>query len=198
MSSQKGVQYTFGSNPVWEVPGFRDLMMDSFIDPVYERGSINSSVEFTVRVLLAISSQCKSWLPPFNGDQNIVHITTLLQGLAATSLVLPKSKNEEEFLEFLSDLKNKISIMTKGTFLIIPGGWINEQEEQSLLYVVEKTGDGFSFAVCNTGGSGIEYHPVTADSPLHLKYKFSLVINDIPAHRLADSSFWFMLFRMQV
>lgn len=52
--------------------------------------------------------------------------------------------------------------------------------------------------MCNTGGPGIEYHPISGESTAAIKYKMSLVIDDIPAYRVSDSAFWFMLFRMMV
>lgn len=128
------------------------------------------------------------------------------------SQALPtRAKNDEKLLEFISDLKNHIGVMVKGTFIMLPGGWVSDRGDQVLLYLLERKGtipqvgcklmslgDTFSFGVCNTQGAGIEYHPLSGDSPLDIKYKMSLVIDDIPAHRVTDSAFWFLLFRMQV
>jgi hypothetical protein len=59
------------------------------------------------------------------------------------SQVLPsKLKSDEKLLEFISDLKNHISVMVKGTFLLLPGGWSGERSggDQVLLYLLERKG----------------------------------------------------------
>lgn len=59
--------------------------------------------------------------------------------------------------------------------------------------------DHFRLAVINqTMGSGLEYHPCSAAQQPHLKRKLAFVIDEIPVPRLHDSSFWFMLMKLQV
>ncbi len=62
-------------------------------------------------------------------------------GLAMFCNALPsRSKSDEKLLEFISDLKNHIGVMVKGTFLMLPGGWVTDKGEQVLLYVLERKG----------------------------------------------------------
>jgi hypothetical protein len=49
-----------------------------------------------------------------------------------------------------------------------------------------------------TLGSGLEYHPSSAAHLPYIKRKLALVVDDIPVAKLHDSSFWFMLMKMQV
>ena len=59
--------------------------------------------------------------------------------------------------------------------------------------------DHFRLAIINqTVGSGLEYHPSSATHQPYIKRKLAFVIDDIPVARLHDSSFWFMLMKMQV
>jgi hypothetical protein len=57
----------------------------------------------------------------------------------------------------------------------------------------------FRFTVINqTLGSGLEYHPVTAAQQPYIERKLSYVIDEVPVIRLHDSSFWFMLMKLQI
>ena len=52
-----------------------------------------------------------------------------------------KTKSDEKLLEFISDLRNHISVMVKGTFLLLPGGWCSERSgDQVLVYMLERKG----------------------------------------------------------
>lgn len=42
------------------------------------------------------------------------------------------------------------------------------------------------------------YHPITADRDTDLEYKLAFVFEGIPAERLLDSSFWFLVYRLLV
>lgn len=91
--------------------------------------------------------------------------------------------------------------MSPNSYIILPGGWINETEGDGvLIYVLErKDATTFSFSVINTGGPGlVEYHPVNANSATDVKYKLALVVDNVPAEKVNDSAFWFLLYRMQV
>jgi hypothetical protein len=197
MSNKK--HFVLADHPIWESPAFVDLMLDSFIEPAEGKGTFVPSAEFLAQVFQFMPTQCASWLTQIGGEQTVQVIVTLTQGLIALVNALPsRSRNEEKFLEFLGDLKNRIAMMQKGSFLLLPGGWSDDTGDHVLLYVLERKGDTFSFGVCNTGGVGVEYHPISAESPYDLKYKMSIVIDDIPAFRVVDSAFWYLLFKMQV
>ena len=60
-------------------------------------------------------------------------------------IVPAKTKNDEKLLEFISDLRNHISVMVKGTFMLLPGGWSSEKGgEQVLIYMLERKGIYFT------------------------------------------------------
>jgi hypothetical protein len=49
-----------------------------------------------------------------------------------------------------------------------------------------------------THTQGMKYHPYTLDYAPEVQYKLVLVVDDVPMNKLLDSSFWFMLLRIQV
>lgn len=195
----KSKSYVLVDHPIWESPVFNDLMLDSFIEPVDQgKGTFVPAAEFLLQVFQVVPAQCASWLSQVGGDQTIQLLVSMVQGFVATAQALPsRSRSEEKFLEFLTDLKTRISSMQKGGVMLFPGGWSDDSGDHVLLYVLERKGDSFAFGVCNNGGAGVEYHPLYADS-VGFKYRLSVVIDDIPPHRIVDSAFWYMLFKMQV
>ena len=65
-----------------------------------------------------------------------------------------KTKSDEKLLEFISDLRNHISVMVKGTFLLLPGGWCSERSgDQVLVYMLERKGSeqrsSFCCSICS-------------------------------------------------
>lgn len=61
------------------------------------------------------------------------------------SQALPtRTKSDEKLLEFITDLKNHISVMVKGTYLLLPGGWVSDKGgDQTLIYVLERKGNNY-------------------------------------------------------
>jgi hypothetical protein len=85
--------------------------------------------------------------------------------------------------------------------MLLPGGLCNDAVgDIPLLYLLERKSDSFSFSIINTCATGglVEYHPVSANSPTDMKYKMTLVIDNVPHEKITDSSFWFFLYRLQV
>jgi hypothetical protein len=63
---------------------------------------------------------------------------------------------------------------------------------------LERKTECFSFSIVNSNAAGLEaYHPVQSSTTGELKYKLSIVVDNVPTDRLVDSAFWFFLLRMQ-
>jgi hypothetical protein len=76
-----------------------------------------------------------------------------------------------------------------------------------VMHVLVRKERTFSLTVVNVGGApwdasksdGLDYHPTVFDQVSgKVKRVVGVVIEEIPVPRLSDSSFWFMLFRMQL
>jgi len=104
-----------------------------------------------------------------------------------------------KYLDFLNVLVMKVNSIRPGELLMCPGGWrTSEKEGHAVVYLVYRAHSTYTLAVCNTG-SGQEYHPAKSElAPPKLKRALTMVFEHIPLTRLADSSFWFMLFRPMV
>ena len=104
------------------------------------------------------------------------------------------------FLNFLNVFVSLIENLQENQQLVVPGGWQQPDYHHLCLYIVRNCGGGhFSFTVCNTGKDGLQYHPSTFDSETGRQLKqLALTVWNIPSRRLLDSTFWTILFRMQV
>jgi hypothetical protein len=104
------------------------------------------------------------------------------------------------FLNFLNVFVSLVENLEANQQLVIPGGWQQPDYHHLCLYIVRNCGGNkFSFTVCNTGKDGLEYHPSTFDSETGRQLKqLALTVWNIPGRRLLDSTFWTLLFRMQV
>lgn len=107
---------------------------------------------------------------------------------------------DQLFLNFINAFVSLINNIQPHQQIVLPGGWQQPDGVSHVcLYIVRNCGgDKFSFTVCNTG-DGLEYHPSSFDQSSGLQLKqIAMTIWDIPSDRLMDSSFWVLLFRMQV
>ena len=107
---------------------------------------------------------------------------------------------DQLFLNFINAFLSVISKIEPHQQIVLPGGWQQPEGKSHIcLYIVRNCGgDRFSFTICNTG-DGLEYHPSSFDQSSGLQLKqLAMTIWDIPSERLLDSSFWVLLFRMQV
>lgn len=104
------------------------------------------------------------------------------------------------FLTFVTMFVNLVSKIEPNQQIVLPGGWQQlDGKGHVCLYILRNCGsEKFSFTVCNTG-DGLQYHPSKFDQSTGLELKqLAMTIWDIPRERLTDSSFWVVLFRMQV
>jgi hypothetical protein len=104
------------------------------------------------------------------------------------------------FLNFINVFVPLIDKVQPNQQLVLPGGWQQPDYCNLCLYVVRNCGDNkWSFTVCNTSKDGLEYHPSSFDPETGRQLKqLAMTIWEIPSARLLDSTFWILLFRMQV
>lgn len=104
------------------------------------------------------------------------------------------------FLNFINVFVSLIENLQPNQQIVLPGGWQQPDYFHLCLYIVRSVGnDKFTFTVCNTGKDGLQYHPSTFDPETGRELKqLALTIWNIPARRLLDSTFWTVLFHMQV
>ena len=106
-------------------------------------------------------------------------------------------KNASKMLQYVV---TKASTMKPGETIAIPLGWSNPSLPASGQRMIGSlhcvSNDSFSLGVTNCG-SGSEWHPMRLSEPLaHKEHVATLWLEDIPAHRVQDSTTWFMLLRL--
>jgi len=104
------------------------------------------------------------------------------------------------FLNYINVFISLFEAVQPNQQLVLPGGWQQPDYTYVCLYIIRNCGNNrWSFTVCNTGNDGLQYHPSSSDPETGKELKqLAMTIWDIPAARLLDSSFWILLFRMQV
>jgi hypothetical protein len=107
---------------------------------------------------------------------------------------------DQLFLNFINVLMSLIENLQPNQQLVFPGGWQRAEYGHVCLYILRNCGNNkFSFTVCNTGRDGLQYHPSSFDSETGRQLKqMAMTVWDIPHLRIMDSTFWVVLFRMQV
>jgi len=104
------------------------------------------------------------------------------------------------FLNFINAFLSMVPNLSPHQQIVLPGGWQKPEGKSHIcLYILRNCGnDRFSFTICNTG-EGLEYHPSSFDPTTGIRLKqIAMTIWDISSHVLMDSSFWVVLFRLQV
>ena len=112
------------------------------------------------------------------------------------SMLPVNKKDDAAFLQFLEFLMMQIGAIQPGGVMIAPAGWSTGSGGHVMLLVLTrslKELDKYSFAIVNTG-EGLEYHAAHAD-PLtaEIKRNLAFVLHDVPAIRVTDTCFWFMV-----
>ena len=104
------------------------------------------------------------------------------------------------FLNFINVFVPLVDKVQPNQQLVLPGGWQQPDYCNLVLYIVRNCGDNkWSFTVCNTSKDGLEYHPSSFDPESGRQLKqLAMTVWEIPSQRLLDSTFWILLFRMQV
>ena len=104
------------------------------------------------------------------------------------------------FLNFLNVFVSLMENVQPNQQLVLPGGWQQPEYTYLCLYIIRNCGNNrWSFTVCNTGKDGLQYHPASFDPETGRELKqLAMTVWDIPGERVLDSTFWTLLFRMQV
>jgi len=103
------------------------------------------------------------------------------------------------FLNFINTFVNLIGNLQVNQQIVLPGGWQTPDSAHLCLYVLRNRGTSYSFSVINTGPDGLEYHLSNFDGTTGRQTKqLCLTVWDIPPDRVTDSTFWVLLFRLQV
>lgn len=100
-------------------------------------------------------------------------------------------------LEFIRWYQQQLLAMRDGDTWVVPGGWRRSGGGHALLYIYQRHARRFSLVVCNTGG-GVQYHPSTVQHYPKQKHRTALYIGDIPVSRITNSSFLYMLLKLQL
>jgi hypothetical protein len=147
------------------------------------------------------------------------------QSLDLTHRVPTRQMDSAALASFLMLVPPRVQGLRKGDMIVLPGGWCgapvpvpqpppgtpaaaapppliphppdHANNNHNMCYVLERKESTFSFTVVNTG-DGLNYHIVsaTAEPPI-LQYRPTITLDDIPIGRLSDSTFWYMLFKLQ-
>jgi hypothetical protein len=103
------------------------------------------------------------------------------------------------FLNFINTFVNLVGNLQPNQQIVLPGGWQTPDSAHLCLYVLRNRGSTYSFSVVNTGPEGLEYHLSNFDGTTGRQTKqLCLTVWDIPPERITDSTFWVLLFRLQV
>jgi hypothetical protein len=193
---------------LWENRAFVDLFLDGWKEHerhTLNKGFLDSAIALLEGAVENACAECEQHLKQI-GHEKLASMKVLghfISALSGFSQSLPiKSQSEQQILEYVHGVTAALRNLTPGCFLAVPGGWVTSADDSFvLLLIVERMGaEEFSLAVCNTGPDGLSYHPLRADAEesCNMLYRMCLVFDHIPEARLADSSFWFMVARMQV
>jgi hypothetical protein len=215
-------------SPIYRVPPFWTLMrLDTYVRSLplpkdrtkdtagmYEQ--LAKALSFICHVVVETDSACRSGRGRFGLKRSTTTQVSPLAFLRQNHLgceaciklisILPHSAGTSGktldglFLNFINVFLSLMENLQPNQQLVLPGGWQQPDYTHVCLYIVRNCGNNrFSFSVCNTGKDGLEYHPSSFDPETGRKLKqMAMTIWDIPASRLTDSTFWTVLFRMQV
>ena len=202
-----GLNVAARAGPMWENEAFIDLFLDGY-NPHRRHGIGKGFAKHATTILApALQGAADEWgdslkLIGQQKHESVALLSSIVQDFHDLCRCLPsRSKSEQQCLEFVHGVITRIKAMPAGGHIMVPGGWVDKTEEFSLLFIVERVStDRLTLAVCNSGPDGLGYHPIKADviNAANMKYKMSLVFEDIPEARLCDSAFWFLASRMHV
>jgi Variant SH3 domain len=104
------------------------------------------------------------------------------------------------FMNFMNVFISLIEHVQVNQQLVLPGGWQQPDYTYLCLYIIRNCGNNkWTFTICNTGRDGLQYHPASFDPETGKELKqMAMTIWDIPGSRVTDSTFWTLLFRLQV
>ena len=196
--------FAFGNELIWKHPAFLDLFFDAYGDvPPPKKltsGAFFDAMDLVYTAFTNLVEEQQDWLSALQPSE-MVGLSLLLPTLAEAKIFSTRThinaQSDQAHSDYLNDVFNKIQSMVNGGTMLLPGGWSDSNGGHNVLFILHRKPEGFVFAVCNTG-DGLRYHPYTCASSPYIEYKLALVVEKIPVERIFDSSFWFMLLRLQV
>ena len=202
-----GLNVASRTGPMWDNGAFIDLFLDGYNQ--HKRHGIGKGFVREAALVLtpALQGASDEWAESLKqlGEQKkaavegLIHVVQDFQNLCRC---LPaRSKSEQQCLEFVHGIITRIKALHTGGHIMVPAGWADVTEDFGYIFVIERVSvDKLMLAICNSGPDGLGYHPIKADvlNTANMKYRMSLVFEDVPDARLTDSSFWFLVSRMQV
>ena len=109
-----------------------------------------------------------------------------------------QSKDAGLMSVFIDRVLTELEKLPQGTPFPISGGWTGEDGGHAIMLVVERTsGSKGRFTICNTG-QGVGHHPSSANFHPKIKFKNSIVLQDVEWDRLVNSGFWAFVFALNV
>lgn len=136
------------------------------------------------------------------GQGPVGRVVEALSDMMMIASMLPVNKKDDAaFLQFLDFFMMKVGAIQPGGVLVAPAGWSTGSGGHVMLLILTRSLtqlDKYSFAIVNTG-EGLEYHAAHADPvTAEIKRNLAFVLHDVPAIRVTDTIFWFMIYRMMV
>jgi hypothetical protein len=222
MASFNPYEYLVGSNklpertfaPIFRVPPFWALMnLNTYIQqkPVPKEKLADRSANYQQlsKALSFVSHVCSMTAQKRAGKNPIAFLhNNHMACEACIKLIslLPHSAGASGaaldglFMNFINVFVPFLEQVQDNQQLVLPGGWQQPDYTYLCLYIIRNCGNNrWSFTVCNTGRDGLQYHPASFDPETGRELKqLAMTIWDIPSVRIMDSTFWTLLFRMQV
>eukprot|EP01083_Nonionella_stella_P030773 84290_1 len=189
------------SPPIWNDSAFLAHFGDAFIENTGLAGGTpyNGLRVLALTVARSLGEQ-RAWLEPEFGAVELATCekvkTVLEDAVALFRKFVLAMRGGAQLVAFLRHFRKLLEALKPGSFMLIPGGWV-KKAPHFVIFVLEKLENSFRLAVCNTG-LGNEYHPVSAIFPPKIKYKNTIVIDDIAPDRILDDAWWAMVFKLIV
>ncbi len=222
MASFNPYEYLVGSNklpertfsPIFRVPPFWALMnLNTYIQqkPVPKEKLADRSANYQQlsKALSFVSHVCAMTAQKRTGKNPIAFLQNnhmACEACIKLISLLPHSAGASGaaldglFMNFINVFVPFLEQVQDNQQLVLPGGWQQPDYTYLCLYIIRNCGNNrWSFTVCNTGRDGLQYHPASFDPETGRELKqLAMTIWDIPSVRIMDSTFWTLLFRMQV
>lgn len=199
-------------SPIFRTPPFWALMnLNTYIHqqpvPPEKLKDRPSMYEQLSRALSFVSHVCLQ--TERNGDKSLKYLQSnhwACEACVKLISLLPHSAGASGealdglFMNFLNVFVGLIENVQDNQQLVLPGGWQQPEYTYLCLYIIRNCGNNkWSFTVVNTGKDGLQYHPASFDPETGKELKqLAMTVWDIPGYRVLDSTFWTLLFRMQV
>jgi hypothetical protein len=195
-------------SPIFRVPPFFGLMtLENYVRRFpLSKEKLSDRAEAYQQLAKALSFLCHVVAESRGQLAYLKHNHLACEACIKLMSVLPHSAGasgktlDGMFLNFINVFIPIMEKLEPNQQLVLPGGWQQPDSFHICLYIIRNCGsDKWSFTVCNTGKDGLEYHPSTFDSETGKEQKqLALTVWNIPSKQLMDSSFWAVLFRMQI